>query len=177
MSRSRWLDLSRLSTYPRRFGRPLMVWICFPDQFGNGANLFTTVLDTAFPDNEDMPSRLIQCLVRISITTSIALKLGLPERRPGLWHRGIETIGMPMPETAVYKYRQIMARKNKIRRAREILAMQPEAVSTRMQILSKNKLRMSIPSLNGSHHAGASRGINNISHHFRLVVSVSILQI
>tara|TARA_B100000378_G_scaffold213172_1_gene176247 strand:+ start:304 stop:768 length:465 start_codon:yes stop_codon:yes gene_type:complete len=154
-----------------------MILIGCLNQLGNVAHLFAPMFDTAFPYNKNTPARLIQGSVCSPITTSIALKLGLPKRRPSLRHRGIETVGMSMPETAVYKDHQIMTRKNNIRRAGEAFPMQPEAVSTGMQILSQNDFRMSVLSLNRPHHSGASRGINDISHHFRPIISINTLQI
>lgn len=71
-----------------------------------------------------------------------------------------------MPKAAMYQHRQAMLRQNKIRRARKIAAMNPEAKPKRMRQPPHRQLRLGVRLTNSTHVSATLSGVKLIGRHF-----------
>jgi hypothetical protein len=91
------------------------------DASGKFLNLLRVCL--ALPDHQDSPSHSAQHPVMLYIPFLIAFQLGTPEIQTRFWHSVAHPAMVSMPEASVDKYDFLAARKEQVRRAREILNM------------------------------------------------------
>ena len=80
----------------------------------------------AFPDNDQIPTELLQLFFRISVPLNIPLEFLLPEFHIRGWGRCLSAARMSMPETAAHLDNSPIFRENNIGMPRQTFDMKPE---------------------------------------------------
>lgn len=71
---------------------------------------------------------------------------------------------MPVPEAPADKYDRLISGEDNVRRSRQSPAVQPESEPRPMKHLPHQNLRFGVFRLDTPHHAGASCGVDDVSH-------------
>lgn len=116
----------------------------------------------ALPDHQSGPAEPLEGVPYLSITLNVSREFLLPEVPPGGWHRCLWAVLMTMPKAAVHEQRHLVFGKREVRAAREIGSMKSISEPCCMQRSTNDQLRFRVLPTNGSHHARASCGIDNV---------------
>ena len=122
----------------------------------------TRAFDRTFPDCADAPAQRDKSLLIPVIAYDRAADFRLPELGACFWpvkHRAI----MAVPEATIDEEHSVMARKNQIWFAGQLLVMQPKAESPRMQPAPNYHFRLRVTALDGSHVPAAGLAVVDVS--------------
>lgn len=122
------------------------------------------MLETALPYHQNTPAEIHEVFVVTTVPLDIGAELFLPEFDSGGWRCRIETAGVSVPEAAIDEDGEAVAWKDEVGRSRQVLAMQPEPVSTAMKEPPKKKLGLGVFPPYTAHHSRASRLVDYIRH-------------
>jgi hypothetical protein len=111
----------------------------------------------AFPHRQDSPAQRPQLPVHPFISNDVLLELSSPELDSGFWRVGKTAAWVPMPETAVNKNRQAVARQGNVWLARQVTSMKSEAIAQAMERAPDGQLRCGIPLTYACHVGTALR--------------------
>ncbi len=116
---------------------------------------FDGVLQGAFPDNSNTPSKIGKHLHMPRVPSDIPLELLAPEFAVGLRHRGIPASVMPVPKAAMHKYHCPVFGEHYVRNTRQRLDMKPIPKAPRKKAGAKRLLGPGILRPDARHHTAA----------------------
>lgn len=109
-------------------------------------------------------------LAVLSVTVHIALKLRRPVLLVSLWTYSLNAPWMLMPEAPMNKDNRVVLRKDYIRTARKIPAVNPKAKPQAVQNGSKYHFRLGVSRADAAHVPASSLGCQLVCHLFRTSV-------
>ena len=118
---------------------------------------FFGVAGFAFPDFEHFPAKFDQFLPVFAVPAAVAFEFGAPELLPRFGHARLFAVrvGMPVPEAAVDEDDFPAAGKDEIRLARQVLAVQPEAVAHAVDEAADQQLDLAVLGADAAHQLAA----------------------
>lgn len=90
----------------------------------------------ALPYSDTVPPHCGKLALLLFVANAVALYLGPPERRVGLWHHEVPTTFVPMPEAAVDEDDSPVFAQDNVRMPRQTWVVQPVAEPSAEQELS-----------------------------------------
>lgn len=118
----------------------------------------------AFPEQNHLPSSLLQTGNGFPFAPHVAGEFCFPEFDIAGWRRGILATLMPMPVAPVNEHHRAVSRKNEIRGTGQFSVMQPIAQSLTMQKASDQHFGLGILASNAGHHPRPDCRSNHICH-------------
>ncbi len=106
----------------------------------------------------------VDAIPNLRVPLGVASDLGLPELAPRAW-QAEKTAVVPVPEAPVHEERCAVARKDKIRPARDVCRVQAESEPEPMKRAADQPLRLSITSADAAHHAASCGPVDDVGHY------------
>ena len=119
----------------------------------------------ALPDDEDLPTEVLQCLLVAPVPSDVLGELLHPERdaRPG--RVGIAAFLVPMPEAAMDEYGEPVPWEDEIRATGEVLPIQTKTEPQTMRNTTNDEFRLGIPPFDPGHHLASPSAVHDVRHH------------
>jgi len=118
----------------------------------------------AFPDRDHAPTEAAQGSGVAFVAGGVAFEFFAPPRPAGFWNSSVLAVPMEVPEAPVHENADPVARKNNVGIAGKVSAVQPEAVSHRMQHAANGQLWLGILPANPAHQATALLWTQSVCH-------------
>ena len=111
----------------------------------------------AFPYDVHSPAQREQTVYGFAVPLSVAVELGFPKLLVRRWKLGKATSGVAVPKTSMNKHGNLASWQNNVRRARQVLSMQPEAEACSKESLADDQLGLCVLALDAGHHGASDR--------------------
>ena len=115
--------------------------ITIADRFRKPVHAGLGTSNAALPQLNDAPPKGQQLLLYPSVARNVLFKFGLPEIMAGFGSRGVAAARVPVPEAAVNKNAEPIAREHQIGPSRKILLVKAVSEALPMEHASNFHLR------------------------------------
>lgn len=145
--------------------RPLnVIKFSFSYESSNPRQIMAGSPKTAFPYDNYLPALIEQPRYLFLVALNILSKFVLPFFIVLVGSCRILAALMPMPETAVHEYRDLVSGKHDVRLARQPAGVKPISKAFRVKKTSHLHLGLGVAALYAGHHSRANSGIDYVNH-------------